>query len=177
MRGASFRLSVELIPVPLWRRNLRTKLGQSRWRRLRAVIVDQRPRGDICKASLKQRRAFAHERWSYDLSHARRYRYGRPAVARLTGTSIVCGCVTANQTERARAATKRRKSDPGLAHQAGLELGRYALYRPLGFPRIGAGTDLCILGTSGPSRTGIGSASRVLGTGLLKTVAARTLSG
>jgi hypothetical protein len=61
---AELRLTIELIPKPLWETNLRTQIGRAGWDRIRhAAYADSGNRCAICGA---EGRLECHERWEYD---------------------------------------------------------------------------------------------------------------
>ena len=62
-QSTEFRLQIELVPAPLWGQNLRTRLGNTGWRKLRnALAAQSKPGCAICGslASLQ-----GHEVWDY----------------------------------------------------------------------------------------------------------------
>jgi hypothetical protein len=75
-----------MIPEPLWQQNLRNKLGQTQWRKLRKSILEQR--GTACEVcgSRAEGRRYLHEGWSYDTTQTN----GSAAIAKLTGLKILC---------------------------------------------------------------------------------------
>jgi hypothetical protein len=70
------------VPAPLWRVNLRHRLSQSEWKKLRASVIAARgPRCETCGAA--PAKLSAHEDWAYDTSVA-------PAVAKLVDVRLSC---------------------------------------------------------------------------------------
>ncbi|MFB9239927.1 hypothetical protein ACFFWC_31120 [Plantactinospora siamensis] len=80
----ALRLRVELVPRPLWGRNLRAVLPRSDWQRLRRWALDRAgERCEPCGLTVAGGRyLICHERWTYD--HATR-------TQTLIGVEIHCG--------------------------------------------------------------------------------------
>lgn len=79
-------LKISMVPEPLWQQNLRNKLGQTQWRKLRRLILEQR--GTICEVcgSNSEGRRYLHEAWAYDITQEN----GSAAVAKLRELKILC---------------------------------------------------------------------------------------
>lgn len=79
------KLVIDPVPKPLWRENLRHRLSQTQWRKLRAQVIEER--GLLCetcgKVEALSKKIAAHEEWRYDTSTS-------PAVAYLTGIKLSC---------------------------------------------------------------------------------------
>jgi hypothetical protein len=82
MDDPNYRLVPELVPEPLWGRNVRRALGKSQWaRRIRKIVLDESGGGcDICGASY-EKGMICHEVWHYDDTN-------RAAI--LTDFRIIC---------------------------------------------------------------------------------------
>src|SRR2546430_379522 len=76
-------LKIELVPEPLWGKNLRSEkvLGRYRWRKLRKGLIEER--GLNCSVCGSTDRPHAHEVWRYDEGK-------RAGKATLVGIEIVC---------------------------------------------------------------------------------------
>ena len=76
------KLSFSLVPVSLWKQNLRAFIPKSQWDNLRHAIVEYR--GNRCEVcGERAEKPHAHEEWLYDSD-------GIPAIARLIGIGIQC---------------------------------------------------------------------------------------
>jgi len=74
------RLTIELVPKPLWRNNLRELMGQYRWKKLREkVYADNGYKCAICGA--EGVRLNCHEVWEYD---------DKNHIQRLRGFTALC---------------------------------------------------------------------------------------
>ena len=60
--NADLRLKIELIPQPLWRRNLRTIMGEAQWHKIKERLA-KHPGCAICGS--RQGPLQAHETWDY----------------------------------------------------------------------------------------------------------------
>src|SRR6202521_1089051 len=77
-------LQIRLIPKPLFGKNLRTALGQHRWRKLRQSFLPASAKCQICGNTVRHFSDLnAHEEWSYVTS-------SKPGVAKLKRISFVC---------------------------------------------------------------------------------------
>jgi hypothetical protein len=79
------KLSIRMVPRPLWGVNLRRALPRSRWGKLRrAHIAEHGLRCQTCgKVETENNRIFCHEAWEYDTTRA-------PAIAHLAGLALCC---------------------------------------------------------------------------------------
>lgn len=79
------QLRIELVPEPLWRKNLRSKdgLGKARWTKLRLEIVARSSSCAICDGPFEPYRPQAHEVWKYVEQPDR-------CVAKLLRVEIIC---------------------------------------------------------------------------------------
>lgn len=78
------KLSISLVPIPLHRINLRTAIGQHRWRKYRRSILPKKLNCSICGAKAKESsQLHAHEEWSYR-------RIGRRNIAKLIKIDFQC---------------------------------------------------------------------------------------
>lgn len=79
------KLSIRMVPGPLWGKNLRKILPKSQWQKLRKQVIAER--GLTCqtcgKIEVESKRIFAHEEWDYELTCL-------PAVAHLKGLVLSC---------------------------------------------------------------------------------------
>jgi hypothetical protein len=80
---ADLKLKIELVPEPLWGRNLRSDdaLGRKRWRTLRKRVLEER--GPACAVCGNTEGLHLHEQWSYE-------ERPRTGVAKLVGLEVVC---------------------------------------------------------------------------------------
>ena len=69
MSDADLRLRIEMIPRPLWGRNVRTMMGPTQWRKLTALLEKKHLGCNIC-GSL-QGPFHAHEEWDYKEGRSR----------------------------------------------------------------------------------------------------------
>jgi hypothetical protein len=78
------KLHIDLVPQPLWGKNLRSNegLGKYRWQKLRQSILDQR--GPSCAICASEAKPHGHETWTYVEKRS-------TGIARLVGVEIVCG--------------------------------------------------------------------------------------
>ncbi len=85
MTSRTLRLRIELVPEPLWGRNLRALLSPGAWQKLRKKLIAERGLTcAICGAVEESaKRIHAHEEWSYDTTQT-------PAVARVSRVELVC---------------------------------------------------------------------------------------
>jgi hypothetical protein len=84
MNNTDLRLKIELVPQPLWGKNLRAEgvLGRAGWRRLRAQLLGNgTPVCGICGAAAATPEA--HEEWEYIEAKG-------SGIARLKRISLVC---------------------------------------------------------------------------------------
>jgi hypothetical protein len=81
MSDADLRLRIEMIPRPLWGRNVRTMMGPTQWRKLTALLEKKHLGCNIC-GSL-QGPFHAHEEWDYKEGRSR-------GVATLKWVKRVC---------------------------------------------------------------------------------------
>ena len=81
----NYRPHIQLVPAPLWGRNMRALMTRTEWRKLRLALLDRQ--GVTCatcgKEETSPHRVYAHEEWEYDETV-------EPATARITGVSLVC---------------------------------------------------------------------------------------
>ena len=81
----TLKVVIDPVPRPLWTENLRHRLTQTQWKKLRQSVIAER--GLTCetcgKVEVESRRISAHEEWRYDTST-------EPAVAYLTGIKLSC---------------------------------------------------------------------------------------
>ena len=79
-RVAAFKLSIELVPEPLWYKNLRSRLPQGYWDKIRKEVYKLAGlKCQICGHSGNV--LYCHERWEYDdILH----------VQRLKGLEAIC---------------------------------------------------------------------------------------
>ncbi len=64
---SSLRLHVELIPMPLWRTNVRSKVMSREWKRLRGIVLEAAGhRCEVCGAAGERRALDCNEVWEYD---------------------------------------------------------------------------------------------------------------
>lgn len=80
-----YRPHIQLVPLPLWQRNMRAVLPKSQWTKLRKAILERQGlRCSVCgKEEQESRKLHAHEEWSYEDDC-------RPAIARLVSISLLC---------------------------------------------------------------------------------------
>ncbi len=78
--GKRLRLEIELVPGPLWRKNLRTVIPRREWERLRGEAIQAA--GNRCEICGFQGQLFGHERWDYNDARF---------VATLRGLHMLCG--------------------------------------------------------------------------------------
>lgn len=113
----SYSPHIQMVPVSLWRMNLRALATQTEWKHLRTKLLDLQ--GTICsgcgKVETATRRVYAHEEWEY-------FERVRSGTARLSSISLVCwhchacehwGCTNALV---ARGSLTRRAIDDTIAH-------------------------------------------------------------
>lgn len=83
MSKLSFRLTIELVPQPLWGINLRSRegLGPWRWKKFRRSLINER--GDQCEICRSRKKLHGHEIWEYQ----ERKRVG---TAKLKSVEITC---------------------------------------------------------------------------------------
>jgi hypothetical protein len=79
----TLRLSLDLVPAPLWGQNLRSPnvLGNKRWRRLRQGLLEVH--GSACAICGSEEQPHAHEVWRYDETKRR----GKATLLRI---EIIC---------------------------------------------------------------------------------------
>ena len=75
------KLEVELVPRPLWRINLRSKLSRQEWKKLRAEVIAAR--GLSCAICQSEDQPQAHEVWKYRENR-------KTGTARVVRIEIVC---------------------------------------------------------------------------------------
>lgn len=85
MTEKPLKLSVSLVPIPLWKFNLRCFTTQTRWYGLRRQIIEERgARCDTCGAHVEDsKRLHLHEEWHYDEE-------AKPPTVTLRGLSLSC---------------------------------------------------------------------------------------
>ena len=80
-----YRPGIHLVPMQLWHMNMRALVTRTEWKKLRVALLESQ--GIICATCGKEetlpRRVYAHEEWEYDES-------AEPAIAKITGVSLVC---------------------------------------------------------------------------------------
>jgi hypothetical protein len=83
--SSKFKLSIELVPEPLWGVNLRSKdaLGDYRWRKLRKSLLDRQGPGCTICGDGNPARPIAHEVWDYKEDK-------RAGIAKLVQIDFVC---------------------------------------------------------------------------------------
>ena len=82
--SANFKLQIDLVPEPLWNKNLRDEkwgLGRTRWDKLRKQILEAN--GPACAICGIVKEPQGHEVWEYD-------EQVKPCVARLVKIEIIC---------------------------------------------------------------------------------------
>lgn len=76
-------LQIELVPIPLFRKNLRYALSSRGWQKIRSKQLEtHNGRCDVCGQEI-ERRANLHEEWEYEVE-------GEKGVARITDLKFVC---------------------------------------------------------------------------------------
>src|SRR5882724_10727228 len=75
------KLSISLVPQPLWRENLRRQLSRSEWDRLRIKHFSEYPNCQYCDSYPVGSARHAHEDWVYD---------AEVGIARLASLKTVC---------------------------------------------------------------------------------------
>jgi hypothetical protein len=73
------KLKIGLIPETSWRENLRTKMGRTKWDKLRKQILAEQ--GDVCRICSATEKLQCHEVWKFD---------DRSNTQRLVGFEAVC---------------------------------------------------------------------------------------
>jgi len=83
VQTTTLRLSLDLVPAPLWGQNLRSPsvLGNKRWRRLRQGLLDAH--GSTCSICGSEEQPHCHEVWQYEESKRR----GKATLVRI---EIIC---------------------------------------------------------------------------------------
>ena len=80
-----YQIGIQLVPAPLWGKNMRALLTQSQWRSFRNEILKRQ--GMFCatcgKTAEKSSQLNAHEEWRYDETVL-------PATATITNVSLLC---------------------------------------------------------------------------------------
>lgn len=77
------KLQFSMVPVALWKRNLRAFIKKSQWDNLReAIITIRMAKCEVCGV-IEDEGLHAHEEWLYDTD-------GVPGIARLVGIGIQC---------------------------------------------------------------------------------------
>jgi hypothetical protein len=80
-----FKLSIQMVPQPLWERNLRKLMSQYEWGKLRKKVLLER--GLTCVTcgfvAPQSKNIYCHEKWSYETEND-------PWIARLTGIELTC---------------------------------------------------------------------------------------
>lgn len=81
----SYRLSIHLVPHPLWHRNCRYLMSKYEWQKFRKSLLAERSLiCSICSyVAPLPRNIFVHEDWHYEFG-------GSGAVAHLKGFNLVC---------------------------------------------------------------------------------------
>lgn len=75
---------IQLVPLPLWERNMRAVLPKSQWSKLRKAVLERHGlRCMTCGKGEESRKLQAHEEWLYDEST-------EPATARLVTILLLC---------------------------------------------------------------------------------------
>jgi hypothetical protein len=102
-----FRPGIDLVPEPLWGKNLRATLSQSKWRALRRRLIEQH--GLTCAmcgvVEEEAKKIHAHEQWLYLVD-------ATPAIAKLVGIELICGkCHAVEHFGRLRVLKKRGEID------------------------------------------------------------------
>ena len=76
---------IQLVPVPLWKQNMRALMSQHNWAKFRKALLECD--GLTCrtcgKKEVESRKLSAHEEWQYDEET-------EPATARITDVALVC---------------------------------------------------------------------------------------
>ena len=78
---ADYKLSISMVPAPLWGRNLRNYLTRGRWNALRASQFARVPNCECCGSSPVGAERHAHEEWGYNTE---------TGIARLVGLRTTC---------------------------------------------------------------------------------------
>ncbi|WP_316174381.1 hypothetical protein [Bradyrhizobium sp. SZCCHNRI1073] len=78
---ADFKLSISMVPAPLWGRTLRKYLTRGQWNKLRAAQFARRPNCEYCESSPVGAERHAHEEWVYDV---------KAGIARLVRLRTIC---------------------------------------------------------------------------------------
>lgn len=80
------RLTVELVPKPLWRRNLRTLMKDSQWEKCKRYVREQSGGVcEICEGVGDRHPVECHERWEYEVDDET-----RRGAQRLVGLIALC---------------------------------------------------------------------------------------
>ncbi len=79
MKSKELKLSIELVPKTSWYKNLRKKMKQSQWNKLRKKVYTEQ--GNVCAICGAGGRLNCHEVWSYDEAKH---------IQKLMGFSAVC---------------------------------------------------------------------------------------
>lgn len=84
-RMTTLKLSINLVPSPLWGFNLRKFIPASRWMKVRKLIIaDRGLRCETCGVEVEESKNLnAHEVWEYDETR-------EPAVATLVRIELAC---------------------------------------------------------------------------------------
>jgi hypothetical protein len=78
---ADYKLSISMVPAPLWGENLRKRLTRGGWNALRADQFARVPNCESCGSSPLGAERHAHEEWVYN---------AKAGVARLVGLRTTC---------------------------------------------------------------------------------------
>mgnify|MGYP001226687348 CR=1 FL=1 len=78
-RILGFKLRIELVPSPLWYRNVRSEVDQETWDMLRKKVY--KDAGYRCQICGHQGRMFCHEIWQYD---------DKAHIQKLVGFEAIC---------------------------------------------------------------------------------------
>jgi hypothetical protein len=114
-----FRPGIDLVPEPLWGKNLRATQSQSKWRALRKRLIDERGlKCAMCGAvESDAKKIHAHEQWLYvvdaNAGVGGEAPPSRPhGTAKLVGIELICGkCHAVEHFGRLRVLKKRGEID------------------------------------------------------------------
>ena len=83
--GRQYSPCIQMVPEPLWGNNMRARITQTKWDKVRARLLEER--GMTCEMCGKQealsRSLHLHEEWEYD-------EITTPATATLLSMSLIC---------------------------------------------------------------------------------------
>lgn len=73
------KLEIDLVPETSWRENLRTKMGRTKWDKLRKQVLAEQ--GGVCRVCGSSEKLQCHEVWAFD---------DKANTQRLKGFEAVC---------------------------------------------------------------------------------------